>query len=151
TLDASASTDQGTITDYRWDLNGDGVYETDTGTNSKTTTSFSALGTHTVGVQVSDDSGLSATASTAVKVLEQGVSDYSDAVLNTPGVQAYYRLGESAGPTIHDGKGSANGTVSGGTFGLEGGVAGDPDTALGFNGLGDSGAAALNLSSTSQV
>jgi hypothetical protein len=151
TLDASASTDQGTITDYKWDLNGDGTYETDTGTNPKVTTSFNALGTHTVGVQVSDGSGLSATTSTTVKVLEQGVSDYSDAVLNTPGIQAYYRLGESAGASIHDAKGSANGTVSGGTFGLEGAVAGDPDTALHFNGLGDSGAVPLNLSATSQV
>jgi hypothetical protein len=151
TLDASSSTDQGTITDYRWDLNGDGTYATDTGTNPKVSTSFSALGTHTVGVQVRDENGLSATASTAVKVLEQGVSDYSDAVLNTPGVQAYYRLGESTGPTIHDLEGSANGTVSGGTFGLEGAVAGDPNTALHFNGLGDSGAAPLNLSNTSQV
>jgi hypothetical protein len=151
TLDASGSTDQGTIVDYKWDLDGNGTYETDTGTNPKVTTSFATVGTHTVGVQVSDSGGLSATASTGVQVLEQGVSDYSDAVLGTPGLLDYYRLGESAGPTIHDAKGSANGTVAGGTFGLEGGILGDPDTALGFNGVSDSGAVPLNLSATSQV
>ncbi len=117
TLDASGSTDQGTITDYRWDLDGNGTYETDTGTNPKVSTSFATVGTHNVGVQVSDNSGLSATASTGVQVLEQGVSDYSDAVLGTPGLLDYYRLGESAGPTIHDAKGTASGTVAGGTFG----------------------------------
>jgi hypothetical protein len=151
TLDASKSTDQGSIVDYRWDLNGDGVYETDTGANPKVTTSFSSVGVHPVGVQVTDSGGLSATSSTGVQVLEQGLSDYSDAVLNTPGLVDYYRLDESAGPTIKDGKGTANGTVSGGTFGAEGAIAGDPDTALAFNGLGDFGAVPLELSSTSQV
>jgi PKD repeat protein len=151
TLDASASTDQGTITDYKWDLDGNGTYETDTGTNPRVTTSFASVGTHSVGVQVTDNSALSATASTGVQVLEQGVSDYSDAVLGTPGLLDYYRLGESAGPTIHDAKGSANGTVGNATFGLEGGILGDPDTALGFNGTSSSGQVALNLSGTSQV
>jgi len=151
TLSAAGSTDQGAIVDYKWDLTGSGSYTTDTGSKPTITTSWSAIGAHTVGVQATDEGGLSATATTGVEVLEQGVSDYSDAVLNTPGLLDYYRLDESAGPTIHDGRGNANGTIGGGTFGLEGAIAGDPDTALRFNGSSDFGAVPLNLSGTSQI
>jgi PKD repeat protein len=151
TLSAAASTDQGTITDYRWDLTGSGSYTTDTGSTPTLKTSFATFGAHTVGVRETDDHGLTSTTTATVTVLEEGVSDYADTVLGTPGILHYYALGESAGPTIHDGKGSANGTVSGGAFGVEGAVQGDPNTAVRFNGAGDSGAVPLNLSSTSQL
>ena len=45
TLNASESTDQGTITGYKWDLNGEGTYETNTGTTPTVTTSFKTPGT----------------------------------------------------------------------------------------------------------
>ena len=49
TFDASASTDvSGPITDYKWDLNGSGKYETDTGSTPTVTTSFASTGAHTV-------------------------------------------------------------------------------------------------------
>jgi PKD repeat protein len=150
-LDASKSTDQGTITDYRWDLDGSGKYATDTGTTATTTTSFQAVGSHTVGVEVIDDHGLSTRKTITLKVLEQGVSDYPDAVLNTPGLIDFYKLGESKGPAIADSKGSAGGTISGGSFGLPGAVQGDPSTAIGFNGSSDNGTVPLNLSGTSKV
>jgi PKD repeat protein len=151
TLDASHSTDQGAITDYRWDLDGNGTYETDTGSKPTVTTSSNTIGAHAVGVQVTDEGGLTATANTSVEVLEEGISDYSDAVLGTPGLLDYYRLGESTGPTIKNLTGGANGSISGGTFGLEGALAGDPDTALGFNGLSNFGTVPLSLSSTNKV
>ncbi len=50
-LDASGSTDQGTITDYKWDLGGSGNFETDTATTPNLTTTFNTAGLHTVGVQ----------------------------------------------------------------------------------------------------
>jgi PKD repeat protein len=150
-LDAGGSTDQGTITDYRWDLDGSGKYATDTGSASTTSTSFQAVGTHVVGVEVTDDHGLSARTTIALKVLEQGVSDYPDAVLKTAGLIDFYRLGEPSGPTIADSFGSSNGLVSGGTFGLPGAVQGDPSTAIGFNGSSDHGNIPLNLSSTSKL
>jgi PKD repeat protein len=150
-LDASGSTDQGTITDYKWDLDGSGKYATDTGTTATTTTSFQAVGNHTLGVEVTDDHGLSTRKTITLKVLEQGVSDYPDAVLSTPGLIDFYKLGEPKGPAIADSKGSSNGTISGGTFGLSGAVQGDPSTGIGFNGSSDFGTVPLNLSGTSKV
>ncbi len=151
TFNAGESTDQGTITDYKWDLNGSGNYETDTGTTPKVSTSFQAVGTHTVGVELTDSEGLTAKATVQVTVLSHGVTSYEEAVQNTPGLSDYYKLGESAGPTIHDSKGSSNGTITGGSFGLPGPVSEDPTTAIGFNGTSDSGAIPLNLSGTRQL
>ena len=151
TLNASESTDQGTITDYKWDLEGSGKYETDTGTTSTLSTSFKTVGLHTVGVQVTDSEGLTSTATVQVTVLAHGVSGYEEEVEDTPGLIDYYKLGEPAGPTIFDSKGTSNGTITGGTFGLPGAVREDPTTAIGFNGSSDSGAIPLNLSGTSQL
>ncbi|HEY5196814.1 MAG TPA: PKD domain-containing protein [Solirubrobacteraceae bacterium] len=39
---------------YAWDLDGNGTYETDTGTSDQTSVSFPSAGTPTVGVQVTD-------------------------------------------------------------------------------------------------
>ncbi len=99
-------------------------------------------------MRVIDSLGASATATATITVRNE---TYSAAILATPGLVHYYRLDESAGPTIHDGKGTANGTVTGGSFGLAGAIAGETDTALGFNGTSDSGAIPLNLSEASQL
>jgi plastocyanin len=64
-LDASAST--GTIARYRWDVDGDGVFESDGGTESVLEHSFEA-GRYQVGVQVEDDTGTTDSASGAVTV-----------------------------------------------------------------------------------
>ncbi len=151
TLNASGSTDQGTITDYKWDLEGKGTYETNTGTTPTVSTYFNTAGVHNVGLELTDNEGLTSKTTIPVKVLEQGPSGYTPAVLNTPGLIHYYKLTEPSGPTIFDSAGSSNGTISGGTFGLPGAVKGDPGTAIGFNGSSDYGAIPLNLSSTHQV
>ena len=153
TFNGSGSTDQGSIVDFRWDLDGSGNYATDTGTTPTVKTSFASSGTHTVGLQVTDDLGMTsrATVTVTAEPLGTGVSSYPEAVLGTPGLIHYYRLGEAAGPTISDAAGSANGTVTGGKFGEVGAIKGDPDTALGFNGTSDFGAIPMNLSSTSHV
>ena len=151
TIDASGSTDQGAISDYKWDLTGSGNFTTDTGATPKVTTSFAEAGFHTVGVQMTDSQGLTATTTTRITVLEQGASDYEDEVLGTSGLLHYYKLGESAGPTIADSRGSANGTIHGGTFGLPGAVAEDPTTSIGFNGSSDYGTVPLDLSATNKL
>jgi PKD repeat protein len=151
TLNASESTDQGTITDYKWDLDNSGNYATDTGAKPSVTTSFQTIGMYTVGVKLTDSEGMTTTTTVKVTVLAQGVSNYEEAIQNTPGLIDYYKLGEAAGPTIFDSKGSSNGTITGGTFGLPGPVQEDPTTAIGFNGSSDSGAIPLNLSGTSQL
>ncbi len=151
TLNAAGSTDQGTITDYKWDLEGKGTYETDTGATPTVSTYFDTAGVHDVGLELTDNEGLTSKTTVPVKVLEQGPSGYTPTVLNTPGLIHYYKLAEAAGPTIFDSAGSSNGTIGGGTFGLPGAVRDDPSTAIGFNGTSDYGAIPLNLSGTSQL
>jgi plastocyanin len=63
-FDASASRDaDGTIAHYRWDFDGDGTYETDTGAQPRVARAFAAAGTVRVGLLVEDDRGSSAVAS----------------------------------------------------------------------------------------
>ena len=149
TISAAESTDQGTITDYKWDLNGSGEYATDTGSTPSVSTSFQTPGTHTIGVEATDDHGLSARATVTVTVLEQAAAGYSEAVQTTPGLIDYYKLDEPEGPTILDSKGLSTGSIIGGSFGQPGPV--QQSTAVGFNGTSDSGAIPLDLSATSQV
>jgi PKD repeat protein len=55
TFDASASSDpDGSIVEYRWDLDNDSVFDV-TGTEPTTTHSFSELGNHRVTLEVVDD------------------------------------------------------------------------------------------------
>ena len=56
-LSGAASTDDRSIVKYEWDLDGNGTYETNTGTSKTTTTMFSTLGQVKVGLQVTDDDG----------------------------------------------------------------------------------------------
>jgi PKD domain len=56
-FDASASS--GTITDFRWDLNGDGVFETDTGTTPTVSHTYASAGTVNAAVLVIDDQSAS--------------------------------------------------------------------------------------------
>jgi PKD domain len=56
-LSGAASTDDRAIVKYEWDLNGDGVYETNTGSVPTSSTMFATLGQAKVGLQVTDDDG----------------------------------------------------------------------------------------------
>ena len=57
-FDASGSSDSdGSVTRYEWDLNGDGTFERDTGSDSTTSKSFTTPEQVTVTVRVSDDDG----------------------------------------------------------------------------------------------
>jgi plastocyanin len=71
-LDASGSRDQdGTVTSYAWDLDGDGAFERQSGSEATVAHAFESAGTHSVGVRVLDDSGESADATASVEVAEQ--------------------------------------------------------------------------------
>jgi YD repeat-containing protein len=149
--DGSPSADaDGTVAKYEWDLDGNGTYETNTGTTKTTTKAYTATGTFTVGLRVTDNGGKTATATQPVTINSGGVSRYSDNILDTAGLVSYWRLGETGGPTAADSKGSSPATVTG-TFGVPGGVAFDPNTAVRFNGGTDWGRAGVNLSNTRQA
>ena len=63
-FDASASlaAEGRTIVDYAWDLDRNGVYETDTGPDPAISTSWGTPGPHAVGIRVRDDRGMAAQA-----------------------------------------------------------------------------------------
>ena len=68
-LDASGSTDRdGSIESYKWDLDGDGKFERNTGTDPRTRTRYAAPRQVTVTVRVSDDDGKSTDEAEVVRV-----------------------------------------------------------------------------------
>jgi plastocyanin len=68
-LDASASRDPGgSVTSYAWDLDGDGSFEQQSGTQATLAHVFDQAGSHAVAVRVTGDSGASADAQAQVDV-----------------------------------------------------------------------------------
>ena len=66
-FDASASSDpDGTIVSYGWDLDGDGAYDDATGV--ATTKSFASAGVYTIGLEVTDDDGLTGSTTRTITV-----------------------------------------------------------------------------------
>jgi len=69
TFNAGASSDpEGPIADYAWDLDGDGSFETDTGTTPVVTRSYAGPGAVTVALRVTDGDGLTSSTSTLLTV-----------------------------------------------------------------------------------
>ena len=67
TLDGAGSTDpDGTIAKYEWDLDGNGTYETDTGTTPTTTHQPTRPRAADVGLRVTDNGGATATTTRTV-------------------------------------------------------------------------------------
>lgn len=61
------------ITDYSWDLDGDGTYEADTGTTPTASATFSA-GSHVVGLRVTDSAGATGVTSMTLPVTQPPVA-----------------------------------------------------------------------------
>jgi Tol biopolymer transport system component len=82
-FDASGSTDpNGTIARYQWDLDGDGSFERDTGTDPRTTKSYPSRFDGTVKVRVTDSGGLSAEAGQALVVTKVSASGHFGISIN---------------------------------------------------------------------
>jgi YD repeat-containing protein len=153
TFNGSSSTSpNGAITKYEWDLDGNGSYETDSGSTPTTSRSYAAAGTINVGLRVTDSANKTATTTNPITVEQSGTGSYSSRVLNTAGLTNYWRMGDAAGATLADSKGSSPASIAGGpAFGAPGAVAGDSDSAVSFNGTTSSATANLNLSATSKL
>jgi PKD repeat protein len=148
-FDASGSSDpDGTVTKYEWDLDGNGTYETNTGSTPTVTKTYSHDGDVAVGLRVTDNSGETTTVSHIVSV----VGSYYSAVTSTPGLIDYWRLGEQSGSSFADGIGANPAAIQGGVgLGVPGVIAGDPNTAASFDGNNAAASAKLDLSGTSQL
>ena len=60
--------DGGTITRYEWDLDGNGSFEMNTGTNPNASRTYTSVGSVSVSVRVTDDEGAQDTASVTITV-----------------------------------------------------------------------------------
>jgi PKD domain len=89
TLDAGGSSDLagGPITAYQWDLDGNGTYETNTGTNPRTTVTFNHPGTFTIGLRVTNSVGHTATATISLAI--EPLITYGDAGVIIDGNRRY--------------------------------------------------------------
>jgi YD repeat-containing protein len=160
TFDASGSKDpDGTIAKYEWDLDGNGSYETDTGTTPTVSTTYTGAGKVAVGLRVTDNAGNTGTATRSVTVEEAptggeegGPADYSGSVLGTPGLLDYWRLSEKSGSVFGDAAGTSPATMVGApTLGVTGGAPGDTGTAASFDGVKDAASATLPLGGKTAV
>jgi hypothetical protein len=152
-FDGSGSTSpNGAIVKYEWDLDGNGSYETNTGASPTASTSYSSAGSVTVGLRVTDSAGKTATTTATANIEASESGSYSSRVLSTAGLIDYWRMGDASGPSLADSKGGSPATVAGTpSFGAAGAVAGDADTAVGFNGANSGAGVNLNLSGTSKL
>jgi hypothetical protein len=149
-FDGSGSSDTvGTITDYKWDLDGSGQFATDTGNSPMTAFTYSTPGAYNVSLRVTNDQGQTSTISHTVYV---HAATYKSTVLGTAGLASYWRLGDPVGSTtLANSAGTNSATNGGATLGVPGALFGDTSTAASFNGLNNFASAPLDLSSTSQV
>ncbi|HEU4943669.1 MAG TPA: N,N-dimethylformamidase beta subunit family domain-containing protein, partial [Solirubrobacterales bacterium] len=152
-FDASGSKDpDGTIAKYEWDLDGNGSFETSTGTIATASRAYVLTGDVSVGLRVTDNEGSATTTASALSVTSSEQISYADAVHQTPGLLDYWRMGEASGPTLVDSAGPTPATALGGpVFGVPGGVRNDPNTAVRFDGNDDAASAAVNLSGQSAI
>jgi hypothetical protein len=76
--------DDGTIVNYEWDFDGDGVYDWSSTLNGITTHIYNSEGTYTAVLRVTDDDGFTATDSRVITVSKAGGDDGDDGLLPAP-------------------------------------------------------------------
>jgi PKD repeat protein len=104
TFDAAGASDSsGPIAHYEWDLDGDGSFETDTGTTAQATKTYTRAGSVTVQLRVTDGVGLTDVATGVLTVTSTPISGQLGVTINngaqytnTPNVT----LNVAAPPTI---------------------------------------------------
>jgi PKD repeat protein len=94
TFSAAGSSDpDGTIVDYKWDLDGDGTFETDTATTSTASRVFATAGTFHVSTRVTDSDGAAATTTIAITVAPRPATN--PAAPSTKGVTLSLTVGKA--------------------------------------------------------
>jgi subtilisin-like proprotein convertase family protein len=83
-LDAGSSTDDGTIVQYLWDLDGDNTFEVDGGATETRSVVFSSHGPHVVRVRAVDDNGDHGDAQLTVNVTDAPAAGTIDATPAQP-------------------------------------------------------------------
>ncbi|HEX5713921.1 MAG TPA: PKD domain-containing protein [Solirubrobacterales bacterium] len=153
TFNGSGSKDpDGTISKYEWDLDGNGTYETNSGSNPSTSRTYASPGEVNVSLRVTDNGGKQAVKASLVSIASNGISNYSPTVMATPGLAHYWRLNETSGTTFADSVGSSPATIAGApTLAVNGGVPNDADKAARFKGAPDSAKAQVDLSDTQAI
>jgi hypothetical protein len=148
-FNGSASKDpDGTIAKYEWDLDGNGTYETNTGTTATASLKYTTATEPVVSLRVTDNRG--ATATTTKTLVVRG--PYNNAVTASSDLIDYWRLGETSGTSLLDSIGGRNATaLNGVTLGTAGNLTLDPNTAATFDGINDAAQASVNLSGTSRL
>lgn len=150
TFDATDSTDpDGEIDRYEWDLDGDGTYEAVTN-DASISHFFPSAQSVTAGLRVVDNDHATDTATRTVHITAP-LGPYATAVLATPSLAHYWRLGESSGATLWDSVGAADATATDVALGTGGALTGDPDTAARFDGSTSVASAPMDLSGTDQA
>jgi hypothetical protein len=87
TFDATSSTAPNGIAKYEWDTDGDGTFERDTGNTSTTTQTYFVAGTLNVGVRVTDNAGLTSTATAPLRITASGTAGTQFGVTINKGAQ----------------------------------------------------------------
>ncbi|MCQ9163646.1 PKD domain-containing protein [Arthrobacter sp. STN4] len=130
-VDASASTDDGSIAGYAWDF-GDGG----TGTGAAVTHTYAQSGSYEVRLRVTDNAGNVTSLAKDVTVAIPAPADAYGAAVYGATPDLYWRLNEPGGTTALDSSASANpGSYSGSTTrGVAGAIAGTQDAAVAFDG-----------------
>jgi YD repeat-containing protein len=78
TYNASGSSDtDGSIAKYEWDLDGNGSYETSTGTTPTVTKAYATPGTYQIGLRVTDNEGSTATATSPLTVQQPPTASFT--------------------------------------------------------------------------
>jgi hypothetical protein len=129
TFDGTPSSDpDGSVVDYSWDF-GDGTRASD----QRATHIYPVAGHYFAALTVTDNAG--ARDAFATEVVVQAANAYRDDVLSTPGLLAYWRLGETGGTTAADARAAYPGAYSGAvTLAQPGALATDGDTSAAFDG-----------------
>ena len=149
---SASSSPSGTITDYKWDLDGSGNYATDTGTTATLTHTFTTPGSYTIGLKVTDNHGATDVMTKTIAIGASLTSNYAKAVTTTAGLVDYWRMGDTSGTALSDPIGAANGTLTGGaTPGQAGALTGDATESTSFDGVTGAASAALNLAADSKI